>query len=80
MVATPGRIQDYLDASRCNSAPYTRLILEKLTGMLDMGFLPRYPQNRQHPSQGNAKPCASPQPRKAIMQRLVKDSPRIPFA
>ena len=40
MVATPGRLEDYLDRQQVNFNALTTLILDEADRMLDMGFLP----------------------------------------
>ena len=40
MVATPGRLEDYLDRQQVNFNSLTTLILDEADRMLDMGFLP----------------------------------------
>ena len=52
VVATPGRLEDYLGRNLFNFRGLHILVLDESDRMLDMGFLPRDSQNRSGASQG----------------------------
>src|ERR1700751_1813489 len=77
MVATPGRLEDYLDRQQVQFSALHTLILDEADRMLDMGFLPAIrriagtlPKERQ--------PLCFSATMEGDMQRLVKDFTKNP--
>src|SRR5258708_19461715 len=65
MVATPGRLQAYLDRQQVQFTPLHTLILDEADRMLDMGFLPAIPRiattlPKQRPTTSSSPPTTAP--------------------
>src|ERR1051326_9168421 len=77
MVATPGRLQDYLDRQEVKFAALHTLILDEADRMLDMGFLPAIRRIAGTLPKDRQTLCFSAT-MEGDMQRLVKDFTRNP--
>ena len=77
MVATPGRLQDYLDRQEVKFASLHTLILDEADRMLDMGFLPAIRRIATTLPKDRQTMCFSAT-MEGDMQRLVKDFTRNP--
>jgi len=77
MVATPGRLQDYLDRQEVKFGALHTLILDEADRMLDMGFLPAIRRIAGTLPKDRQTMCFSAT-MEGDMQRLVKDFTRNP--
>ena len=77
MVATPGRLEDYLDRQQVQFNSLTTLILDEADRMLDMGFLPAIRRIAGTLPKERQTMCFSAT-LEGDMQRLVKDFTRNP--
>src|ERR1700686_521400 len=77
MVATPGRLQDYLDRQQVHFTALNTLILDEADRMLDMGFLPAIRRIAGTLPKERQTMCFSAT-LEGDMQRLVKDFTRNP--
>jgi len=77
MVATPGRLQDYLDRQEVKFNSLHTLVLDEADRMLDMGFLPAIRRIAATLPKERQTMCFSAT-MEGDMQRLVKDFTRTP--
>ncbi len=77
MVATPGRLQDYLDRQQVQFTALHTLILDEADRMLDMGFLPAIRRIAKTLPKERQTMCFSAT-MEGDMQRLVKDFTKNP--
>jgi ATP-dependent RNA helicase RhlE len=77
MVATPGRLQDYLDRQQVQFTALHTLILDEADRMLDMGFLPAIRRIATTLPKERQTMCFSAT-MEGDMQRLVKDFTKNP--
>src|SRR6266853_5619488 len=77
MVATPGRLQDYLDRQQVQFTALHTLILDEADRMLDMGFLPAIRRIANTLPKERQTMCFSAT-MEGDMQRLVKDFTKSP--
>ena len=77
MVATPGRLQDYLDRQQVQFTALHTLILDEADRMLDMGFLPAIRRIANTLPKERQTMCFSAT-MEGDMQRLVKDFTKNP--
>jgi len=77
MVATPGRLQDYLDRQEVKFNSLHTLVLDEADRMLDMGFLPAIRRIAATLPKERQTMCFSAT-MEGDMQRLVKDFTRAP--
>jgi ATP-dependent RNA helicase RhlE len=77
MVATPGRLEDYLDRQQVHFTALNTLILDEADRMLDMGFLPAIRRIAGTLPKERQTMCFSAT-LEGDMQRLVKDFTRNP--
>jgi ATP-dependent RNA helicase RhlE len=77
MVATPGRLEDYLDRQQVQFSALHTLILDEADRMLDMGFLPAIRRIAGTLPKERQTMCFSAT-MEGDMQRLVKDFARNP--
>jgi ATP-dependent RNA helicase RhlE len=77
MVATPGRLQDYLDRQEVKFHSLHTLVLDEADRMLDMGFLPAIRRIAATLPKERQTLCFSAT-MEGDMQRLVKDFTRTP--
>jgi len=77
MVATPGRLQDYLDRQEVKFNSLHTLVLDEADRMLDMGFLPAIRRIAVTLPKERQTMCFSAT-MEGDMQRLVKDFTRTP--
>ena len=77
MVATPGRLQDYLDRQQVQFTALHTLILDEADRMLDMGFLPAIRRINNTLPKERQTMCFSAT-MEGDMQRLVKDFTKNP--
>jgi ATP-dependent RNA helicase RhlE len=77
MVATPGRLQDYLDRQQVQFTGLHTLILDEADRMLDMGFLPAIRRIANTLPKERQTMCFSAT-MEGDMQRLVKDFTKNP--
>ena len=77
MVATPGRLQDYLDRQQVQFGALHTLVLDEADRMLDMGFLPAIRRIAGTLPKDRQTLCFSAT-MEGDMQRLVKDFTRNP--
>jgi len=77
MVATPGRLQDYLDRQQVQFSALHTLILDEADRMLDMGFLPAIRRIANTLPKERQTMCFSATT-EGDMQRLVKDFTKNP--
>jgi len=77
MVATPGRLQDYLDRQQVQFSALHTLILDEADRMLDMGFLPAIRRIANTLPKERQTMCFSAT-MEGDMQRLVKDFTKNP--
>ena len=77
MVATPGRLQDYLDRQQVQFSALHTLVLDEADRMLDMGFLPAIRRIAGTLPKDRQTLCFSAT-MEGDMQRLVKDFTRNP--
>jgi ATP-dependent RNA helicase RhlE len=77
MVATPGRLQDYLDRQQVQFTALRTLILDEADRMLDMGFLPAIRRIATTLPKERQTMCFSAT-MEGDMQRLVKDFTKNP--
>ncbi len=62
VVATPGRLEDFLRRREININSVEMLVLDEVDRMLDMGFLPAIRASLAR-CRRLARPCATPRPR-----------------
>src|SRR5882672_3549641 len=77
MVATPGRLQDFLDRQQVQFSALNTLVLDEADRMLDMGFLPAIRRIAGTLPKDRQTLCFSAT-MEGDMQRLVKDFTRNP--
>ncbi len=79
MVATPGRLEDFLDRKLFNFRVLQVLVLDEADRMLDMGVLfPSIQRASRRHFPKNAKPCVFPPHSKLSVAHLVHDYMRNP--